>query len=77
MRIFGLRETIDPSRESMGNCKRFFPHVAVLRRHFPNAHFQCCMLLQGALGHDFDIFAASGECTAWVLIWKTRSRPMA
>ena len=33
------------------------------------------MLLQGTLGHDFDIFAASGESTAWVLLWKTRSRP--
>ena len=29
----------------------------------PNVHFQCCMLLQGTLGHDFDIFAASGEFT--------------
>ena len=33
------------------------------------------MLLQDTLGHDFDIFAASGESTAWVLLWKTRSRP--
>ena len=32
------------------------------------------MLLQGTLGDDFDIFAASGESTAWVLLWKTRSR---
>ena len=23
-----------------------------------------------------DIFAASGESTAWVLLWKTRSRPI-
>ena len=29
-----LMETIDPSRQSIGNCKGFFPHVAVLRRHF-------------------------------------------
>ena len=34
------------------------------------------MLLQGTLGGDFDIFAASGESTAWVLHWKTRSRPI-
>ena len=55
----------------------FSPHMAVLRRHFlPNMHFQCCMLLQGTLGGDFDIFAASGESTAWVLHWKTRSRPI-
>ena len=34
------------------------------------------MLLQGTLGGNFDIFAASGEFTAWVLLWKTRSRPI-
>ena len=34
------------------------------------------MLLQGTLGGDFDTFAASGESTAWVLLWKTRSRPV-
>ena len=34
-----------------------------------------CMLLQGTLGDDFDIFAASGESTVWVLLLKTRSRP--
>ena len=49
-------------------ARDFSPYMAVLRRHFlPNAHFQCCMLLQGTFGYDFDIFAASG--------WKTRSRP--
>ena len=26
---------------------------------------------QGTLGGNFDIFAASGESTAWVLLWKT------
>ena len=58
-------------------ARDFSPYMAVLRRHFlPNVHFQCCMLLQGTLGHDFDIFAASGESTAWVLLWKTRSRPI-
>ena len=76
MRIFGLREAIDPSRESIGNCKGFLtaygsPSTSCL----PNLHFQCWMLLQGTLGGDFDIFAASGESTAWVLLWKTRSRP--
>ena len=34
------------------------------------------MFLQGTLGGNFDIFAASGESTAWVLVWKTRSRPI-
>ena len=34
------------------------------------------MLLQGTLVGNFDIFAASGESTAWVLLWKTRSRPI-
>ena len=34
------------------------------------------MLLQDTLGGNLDIFAASGEPTAWVLLWKTRSRPI-
>ena len=77
MRVFGLRETIDPSRESIGTWKGFSLHKAVLRRHFlPNMHFQCCMLLQGTLRGNFDIFAACRESTAWVLLWKTRSRPI-
>ena len=51
--------------------------MAVLRRQFlPNVHFQCCLLLQGILGGDFDTFAASGESTSFVLLWKTRSRPI-
>ena len=33
-------------------------------------------LSEGTLGHDFDICAASGESAAWVLLWKTRSRPI-
>ena len=58
-------------------ARDFSPHMAVLRRHFlPNVHFQCCVLLLVTLGGDFDIFAASGESTAWVLLWKTRSRPI-
>ena len=32
------------------------------------------MILQGTLGDNFDIFAASGESTAWVLLWEIRSR---
>ena len=60
MRVFGLGETIDHSRESIDNCKRFFQH----------------MLLQSTLGGNFDIFAASDDSTAWVLFWKTRSRPI-
>ena len=38
-------------------------------------HFQCCGLLQGTLGGNFDI-AASCESTAWVLLWKTRTGPV-
>ena len=58
-------------------ARDFSPHLAVLRRHFlPTVHFQCCMLLQDTLCGDFDIFAASGVSTAWVLLWKTRSRPI-
>ena len=78
MRIFGLKETIEPSRESIGKCAGLFTaHVAVLRRHFlPNMHFQCCMILQSTLGGNFDIFFGQGEYTAWVLLWKTRSIPI-
>ena len=34
------------------------------------------MILQGTLGGNFDILAASGESTAWVLLWKAGSRPI-
>ena len=55
----------------------FSPHMAVLRRHFlPIMQFQCCMILWGTIGGNFDIFTASGEYSAWVLLWKTRSRPI-
>ena len=51
--------------------------MAVLRRHFlSNMHFQCYTILEGTLGGNFDIFTASGESTAWVLLWKPRSRPI-
>ena len=56
-------------------AKEFSPHMAVLRCHFlQKTYFQCCVLLQGTLGGNFDIFAASGESTAWVFLQKTRSR---
>ena len=55
----------------------FSPHMAVVRRHFlPNMQFECCLILQVTLGGNFNIFAASGESTAWVLLWKPRSRPI-
>ena len=77
MRICGLKEQLILHGNPSAIARDFSPHVAVLRRHFlPNMHFQCCMLLRGTLGRDFDIFAASGESTAWVLLWKTRSRPI-
>ena len=34
------------------------------------------MLLQDTLGGDFEILAASGDSTALVFLWKTRSRPI-
>ena len=75
MRIIGLRETIDPSREYIGNCTGFFPAYGSPSTSFlPNMHFQCCVILEGNLGGNFDIFTASGESTAWMLLWKTRSR---
>ena len=33
------------------------------------------MILQGIVGGNFDVLAASGESTTWML-WKTRSRPI-
>ena len=58
-------------------AKNISPHMAVPRRHFflPIMHLQCCISLQGTLGGNFDIFAASGESTAWVFLLTTRSRP--
>ena len=71
------RETNYPSRDPSAIARDFSPHMAVLRRHFlPNMQFQCCMILQGSPRGDSDIFAASGQSTAWVLLWKTRSRPI-
>ena len=40
----------------------------------PNMQLEHCMILQGTLGGNFDIFTASGESNAWVLLWKTGSR---
>ena len=34
------------------------------------------MILRGTVRGDSDILAASGESTAWVLLWKTGSRPI-
>ena len=57
-------------------ARDFSPHMAALRRHFvPNMQFECCLLPQAPSEAIFDMFAASGESTAWVLLWKTRSRP--
>ena len=42
----------------------------------PNMQFECCVILQGTFRSNFDIFAVSGESTVWVLLWKTRSRPI-
>ena len=76
MRVIGLRGTIDPSRESIGNCNGFFTaYVSSSTSFFPSMQFECCMTLQGTLRGNFDIFAASVESTAWVLLQKTRSRP--
>ena len=78
MRIFGLRDKIDPSRESIGNCKGFLPaygsfSTSIFCRMCTSSAV-CCF--RSTLGYDFDTFAASGEPTVWVLLWKTRSRPI-
>ena len=68
-----------PSRDASALAKDFSPHMAVLRRlfFFADLHFQCCMLLQGTLGGNFDIFAASSESTAWVLCGKPAHEQLA
>ena len=38
---------------------------------FPNMQLECCMKRQGPLRGNFDLFAASGESIARVLLWKT------
>ena len=77
MRVFGLRETIHPSRESIGNCKSFFPLYGRASTSFFTKYVLPLLHdASGTLGGDFDIFAASGESTVWVLLWKTRSRPI-
>ena len=66
--------------ESLGTGQQLIlhgnPSAHAVTSFLPNVHFQCCMLLQGTLGGDFGIFAASGESTAWVLLWTPRSRPI-
>ena len=58
-------------------ARDFLPHMSVLRHHFlPNVQFECFLISQGTLGGNFDIFAVSGESATWVLLWKTRSRPI-
>ena len=56
--------TIDPSRESIGDCSKISPAHGSPSTSCFTEH----ALLQGILGSDFDIFAASGESTAWVLL---------
>ena len=48
--------------------------MAVLRRRMCTSNAVC--YFQGTLDYDFDIFAARGESTAWVLLWISRSRPV-
>ena len=53
------RETIEPSRESIGNSKRFFqtcgrPSTSVLSEYV----LPGCMLLQFTFNGNFDVFAA-------------------
>ena len=56
------KQLILHGRNPSAIAKDFSLQMAVLRRHFvPHRHFQCCMILQGTLGGNFDIFAANGE----------------
>ena len=61
---------------AINKCESLGAYCRPSTSFLPTMHFQCCMLLQGTLGGNFDIFPASGESTALVLLWKTRSRPI-
>ena len=67
MRIFWPRATIDPSRESIGDCSKIFAACGSASTSYFTEY--------GTLGGDFDVFAARGESTGWVPLRKTRSRP--
>ena len=55
----------------------FSPNMAVLRRLFCRICSWSAVGFSKALSEaNFDIFAASGESTALVLLWKTCSRPI-
>ena len=54
----------------------FTAYVSSSTSFLPNMQFACCKILQDTLRDNFDIFAANGEATASVLLWKTRSRPI-
>ena len=76
-------ESMGPGKQPIlhGNpsavAKDFSPqHGSPSTSFLPNMHYQCCVILQSTQSGNFDIFTASGEATAWVLLWKTRSRPI-
>ena len=56
MQVDGLRETLDPSPESIGTCQGFFRHMCQFFHIFflPKMQVECCMILQGSLGGNFD-----------------------
>ena len=65
----GSSETVDPSRESIGNCTGFLTAYGSPSTSFlPKMQSECCMILRSTLGGNFDTFAASGDPTAWVLL---------
>ena len=52
-----VTETIDPSREYIGNCTGFLSaYVSSSTSFLPKMLFECCMILHGTLGSNFDIF---------------------
>ena len=71
VQVIGLRETIDPSRESIGNCKRFFSACGrSSTSFFAERALPLLYVASRHLGESFDICAASGETNAWVLFRK-------
>ena len=73
MWVVGLKETIGPSPGIHRQLQWIYPRIWQFFDviFLPNMQFECCMILQGTPGGNFDIFAAIGEATAWVLLWKT------
>ena len=77
MRIFGLKETIDPSRESIGNCKGFFPACgSPSTSFFADCTSSAVCYFRATSVTILTSLQPAVNPFAWMLLWKTRSRPI-